>query len=316
MTVSSKMDDQLNHPRLSNDIATVLSAPWLINRVTCGTMVTWSQANPDSQDVVVSLDICLLGLITANVFLFGPLLLRRAGLSQELDGVVGGVGGVVGGLQERLDLLPAPPPLPWERWTGDGGDEEEDGGFGDNGGGGSGSNATFLEGAVATFLNSVPLQTSLKLANQLSQIFERSGDTSKEEEEGKDEEFGSDEDENLNIQRLPVFVYKFPVGKHSSFGDGYEGMETEVGEILDLSLATDPERTTYLRLPRKEVVGASSTGGTLPKLRDALGHLMREVLGEEMMDEVVELLVATFGRALTFEKSAPRNLFAADLVKY
>ena len=79
----------------------------------------------------------------------------------------------------------------------------------------------------------------------------------------------------------------------------------KVGEILDLSLATDPERTTYLRLPRKEVVGGSSTG-TLPKLRDAMGHLMREVLGEEMMDEVVELLVATLGRALTFEKSAPR----------
>jgi len=291
------MAHQLNHARLSNDIATVLSAPWLINRVTCGTIVTWSQSNADSQDVVVSLDLCLLGLITANVFLFGPLLLRRAGLSQELDGVVGGVGGVVGGLQERLDLLPIPPPLPWERWTGDGGDEEDK--FGNNGGAG-GTNATFLEGAVATFLDSVPLQTSLKLANQLSQIFERSGDTSDEEEE-EDEEFESDE--NLNLQRLPVFVYKFPVGKHSSFGDGYEGMETEVGEILDLSLATDPERTTYLRLPRKEVVGAT---GTLPELRDALGLLMREVLGEEIMDEVVELLMATFGRALTVEKSAPR----------
>jgi len=290
------MTHQLNHPRLSNDIATVLSAPWLINRVTCGTIVTWSQSNADSQDVVVSLDLCLLGLITANVFLFGPLLLRRAGLSQELDGVVGGVGGVVGGLQERLDLLPVPPPLPWERWTGDGGDEED--GFGNNGGAGE-TNATFLEGAVATFLDSVPLQTSLKLANQLSQIFERSGDTSDEEEE--DEEFESDE--NLNLQRLPVFVYKFPVGKHSSFGDGYEGMETEVGEILDLSLATDPERTTYLRLPRKEVVGAT---GTLPELRDALGHLMGEVLGEEIMDEVVELVMATFGRALTVEKSAPQ----------
>ena len=38
----------------------------------------------------------------------------------------------------------------------------------------------------------------------------------------------SEEEGNLNLQRLPVFVYKFPVGKHSSFGDGYEGMETEV----------------------------------------------------------------------------------------
>ena len=77
----------------------------------------------------------------------------------------------------------------------------------------------------------------------------------------------------------------------------------KVGEVLDLSLATDPERKTYLRLPRKEVVAAT---GTLPELRDAAGHLMREVLGEEMVDEVVELLMATLGRALTVEKSAPR----------
>ena len=69
-------------------------------------------------------------------------------------------------------------------------------------------------------------------------------------------------------------------------------------------MATDPERTTYLRLPRKkEGVGAT---GTLPKLRDVAGHLMREVLGEEIVDEVVDLLVATLGRALTVEKSVPR----------
>ena len=71
-------------------------------------------------------------------------------------------------------------------------------------------------------------QTSLKLANHLGQLFKRTGDTT--DEDGEDEDFTSvsDENENLNLQRLPVFVYKFPVGKHSSFGDGYEGMETEV----------------------------------------------------------------------------------------
>ena len=76
-------------------------------------------------------------------------------------------------------------------------------------------------------LDQPPPQSSLKLASQLRQIFERSGDTA-EEEEDEDEELNSDEDGNLNLQRLPVFVYKLPVGKHSSFGDGYEGMETEV----------------------------------------------------------------------------------------
>ena len=124
------------------------------------------------------------------------------------------------------------------RWTGDEGDNED--GFGNSRG-----NATFLEGAVATFLDSVPLQvpfslhscsreelpfdqpppqSSLKLASQLRQIFEKTTSSEKKEEE---EELNSG-DEKLNLQRLPVLVYKFPVGKHSSFGDGYEGMETEV----------------------------------------------------------------------------------------
>ena len=49
-----------------------------------------------------------------------------------------------------------------------------------------------------------------------------------EKDEEDEEELNSEEEGNLNLQRLPVFVYKFPVGKHSSFGDGYEGMETEV----------------------------------------------------------------------------------------
>ena len=68
--------------------------------------------------------------------------------------------------------------------------------------------------------------------------------------------------------------------------------------MLDLSLATDPERVTYLRLPRREGVGAT---GTLPRLRDVAGNLMKEIL-----DEVVDLLMATLGRALTVEKSVPR----------
>ena len=90
--------------------------------------------------------------------------------------------------------------------------------------------------------------------------------------------------------------------------------------MLDLSLATDPERTTYLRLPRKEVVAS-----TLPELA---GHLVGEMVGSEgdmvdevvdvvdkmlkmekvveVADDVVELLVATLGKALTVEENVPR----------
>ena len=111
----------------------------------------------------------------------------------------------------------------------------------------SGTNITFLEGALASFMDSVPLQvtivasfpsrqsflndifqTSLKLANHLRQLFERSDTSDNFEEDDENEEEDSSSDQNLNIQRLPVFVYKFPVDKHSGFGDGYEGMETEV----------------------------------------------------------------------------------------
>ena len=44
------------------------------------------------------------------------------------------------------------------RWTGD----EKDG-FENNGGGAEGTNSTFLEGAVATFLDSVPLQVTFSM---------------------------------------------------------------------------------------------------------------------------------------------------------
>ena len=77
------------------------------------------------------------------------------------------------------------------------------------------------------FLNDI-FQTSLKLANHLRQLFERSDTSDNFEEEDENEEEDGGSDQNLNIQRLPVFVYKFPVDKHSGFGDGYEGMETEV----------------------------------------------------------------------------------------
>ena len=90
--------------------------------------------------------------------------------------------------------------------------------------------------------------------------------------------------------------------------------------MLDLSLATDPERTTYLRLPRKEVVAST--------LSELAGHLVGEMVGGEgdmvdevvdvvdkvlkmekvveVADDVVELLVATLGKALTVEENVPR----------
>ena len=90
--------------RLTPDsLAALLSRPWLINRVTCGTIVTWSKVDATTHDTIVSLDVCLLGLITANIFLFGPLLLSRAaGLSSP------GLGTMMGYLRNRYDTILVP----------------------------------------------------------------------------------------------------------------------------------------------------------------------------------------------------------------
>ena len=85
----------------------------------------------------------------------------------------------------------------------------------------------------------------------------------KEETTIEDKEDGSVN--ALNLQRLPVKVYKFPVGQQDTFGlGGFQDLETEVGQVVDLSLATDQEKVSYYRLPRREEdEGGEETGGAL-----------------------------------------------------
>ena len=250
--------------RLTPDsLAALLSRPWLINRVTCGTIVTWSKVDAATHDTIVSLDVCLLGLITANIFLFGPLLLSRAaGLSSP------GLGTMMGSLQkrydtllvpllERYDNLHVPPPLDLQT-----------------------SHTTFLEAAAQQILQLGPLQNSLKLANGIKQMFAPKGDiTLKKHDKG--------DVDALSLQRLPVKVYKFPVGQQDIFGlGGFQDLETEVGQVVDLSLATDQEKVSFYRLPRREEgEGGEETGG-------ALGQAW-------------QLLLAELGRAVSVQTLQP-----------
>ena len=55
----------------------ILVKPWTVNKVTCGSLLTF--LDDSTTDVTVSFDACLVALILLNVFLFGPLLWADVG---------------------------------------------------------------------------------------------------------------------------------------------------------------------------------------------------------------------------------------------
>ena len=55
----------------------ILVKPWTVNKVTCGSLLTF--LDNSVTDVTVSLDACLVALVLLNVFLFGPLLWADVG---------------------------------------------------------------------------------------------------------------------------------------------------------------------------------------------------------------------------------------------
>ena len=50
----------------------VLVQPWTVNKITCGSLLTF--IDNSLSDVTVSFDACLVALILLNMFIFGPLL--------------------------------------------------------------------------------------------------------------------------------------------------------------------------------------------------------------------------------------------------
>merc|ERR1712113_826028 len=55
----------------------ILVKPWTVNKVTCGSLLTFLDAA--TPDVTVSFDACLVALILLNLFIFGPLLWADVG---------------------------------------------------------------------------------------------------------------------------------------------------------------------------------------------------------------------------------------------
>ena len=57
-----------------------------------------------------------------------------------------------------------------------------------------------------------------------------------------------DDNEFLNTNRAPVYVYKYPVD--GTYGSMFQGFETLKDEVLDLSHASDKELKEFYSLPR------------------------------------------------------------------
>ena len=82
----------------------------------------------------------------------------------------------------------------------------------------------------------------------------------------EDEESTESVKESLNIYRVPVHVYKYPVD--GSFGSSFHGFESEKDEVLDLSGATDDELMSFYQLPR------AFKHSNLDSLRDRVMELL------------------------------------------
>ena len=117
--------------------------------------------------------------------------------------------------------------------------------------------------------------------NEIKELFTKASKATNSTLEEREEEVGEGEEGGLNLQRQPVSVYKLPVGKHDTFGQGFQGMEVAVGEVVNLSLATDLEKSTYFRLPRRQEEQEEQGGQVLEAAMLLLHSLARVVTVEK-----------------------------------
>ena len=81
-----------------SSVFSILARPWLINKVTCGSMMTILDTS--STEVMVTVDICLIALLIANIILFSPLIFS------DLHGILDGqLGDVFTQMQDKLDRV-------------------------------------------------------------------------------------------------------------------------------------------------------------------------------------------------------------------
>merc|ERR1711892_968468 len=201
----------------------VLVKPWAVNKVTCGSLLTFFDHS--YSDVTVSLDACLIALLLINILIFAPLFF--ADLYSGLDGQGGGLN-LFSRFQERIDRIETGFDLENQF-------EDTLSAF---------SNYTYLETSLEALKNFTGIEKPLMIIDDIKMFLRNVTELNIPE----DEETTESVEESLNIYSVPLHVYKYPVD--GSFGSSFHGFESEKDEVLDLSGATDDELMSFYQLPR------------------------------------------------------------------
>jgi len=216
-----------------SNLFSALLKPLSVNKITCGSLLTL--LDNSYSDVTVSLDACLIALLVINILIFAPLLL--ADVSSLIDGQFQGLS-LFTRFQDKIDRIETSLDL-----------ESQIEAY---------RNITFIENALSTFdqitnfdnslealRNFTGIDRPLQIIENIKLLIRNVTDINVPEVE----EVTEPVEESLNVHRVPVHVYKYPVD--GSYGSSFHGFESEKGEVLDLSGATDDELMAFYQLPRK-----------------------------------------------------------------
>ena len=210
----------------------MLVKPWSVNKVICGSLLTFFDNS--YSDVTVSLDACLIALLMVNILIFAPLFL--ADVDSVFDAQFSGLG-LFTRFQDKIDRIETSFDLEnqFEAYR----------------------NLTFIEDTISALNNSTYFETSLEALKNITgiekplKIIDYIKMLLKNVTELNIpviEEPTDPVEESLNVHRVPVHVYKYPVD--GSFGSSFHGFESEKEEVLDLSIAIDDELKAFYQLPR------------------------------------------------------------------
>ena len=210
----------------------VLVKPWSVNKITCGSLLTLFDNS--YSDVAVSLDACLIALLIVNILIFAPLFL--ADVDSVFDAQFSGLG-LFTRFQDKIDRIETSFDLEnqFEAYTNLTFIEDTISAL---------NNYTYFETSLEALKNYTGLENPLKIIDDIKMMLKNSTELNIPEIE----ESTDPVEESLNIHRVPVQVYKYPVD--GSFGSSFHGFESEKDEVLDLSGATDDELMAFYQLPR------------------------------------------------------------------
>ena len=168
----------------------MLVKPWAVNKVTCGSLLTFFDNS--YSDVTVSLDACLIGLLLLNILIFAPLFL--ADLSSGLDGQGSGLN-LFTRFQDRIDRIETGFDLEnqFESYRNVTFVEDTLSAL---------SNYTFLETSLGVFKNFTGIEKPLHIIEDIKMFLKNVTELNIPE----DEETTESVEESLNIYRVPVHV--------------------------------------------------------------------------------------------------------------